>query len=755
MSLKYREKYRFGPFFTGKERGDCAYCELSDRLFCIFGDAVTVIDMKSGQKENEISFEGDLVSCLQISKDGSILVVATRSGLLRQYSTEEFQLERTWKCLHNGPVRVLAFDPTSTFLASGGSDGTVKIWDVIRKFCTHNLKEHEGLIQTIEFHPKKLHVLVSCNSHKIKRWDLLTSSVVSVYDSHVSNVSATKFIDEDHFISSGRDSVVLKWAIEENEDVLETLPTYEPIEDMIVLENEEAYLTVGVRGQVRKWNLDGKEIEKEANRRDKTPEQPDLESYVKIIKCKNGAIVLDNAQNFHQISENLNREITLNGNFEEVIATAWLSRETFAAATNSPEIHVRNLKNGHARVLAGHSHAVISIDAFGKMIVSGSRDNSVKLWIENEESGIYENVATVGGHMGAVTGLKFFSNGEKFVSCSEDKTVKLWKVEGEKVTCCWTVYDHEKAVNGIAISPNNALIASAGADKKCVLYRAEDGAKIAEFEGHKKGIWSCAFSPVDQVIATGSADGDIRIWHLKEQTCIKALEGSDCSVLDLIWSKSGDDLISCGSDGVVRIWSLQNAQQTEALEAHSERCWAISGQEDLSLIISAGGDGQIVVWEDCTEAVREEEQKKLIEQHMEMQTMNNMMQTKQFKKALEIAVRLGKPGAAMKALKEMSKEDINETVPILKSSTKMKLLEFCTTWNKNSKTAYVAQITMASIFKSMPLEELLKDFSLRKNVEGLLPFTDRYRRRIDNLKIQSRFASFAISTVKIAPQMET
>ena len=68
MSLKYREKYRFGPFFSGKERGDCAYCELTDRLFCIFGDAVTVIDMKSGQKKDEISFEGDLVSCLQISK---------------------------------------------------------------------------------------------------------------------------------------------------------------------------------------------------------------------------------------------------------------------------------------------------------------------------------------------------------------------------------------------------------------------------------------------------------------------------------------------------------------------------------------------------------------------------------------------------------------------------------------------------------------------------------------------------------------
>lgn len=306
-------------------------------------------------------------------------------------------------------------------------------------------------------------MFISCNSHKIKRWDLLTSSVVSVYDSHVSNVSSIQFIDNEHFLSSGRDSVVLKWSVEDSEDALETLPTYEPIEDMIMLDNQEGYLTIGVRGQVRKWNLDGKEIGKEANRRDKTPEEPDLESYVKIMNCKSGAVILDNGQNFHQINESLERQITLNGNFEEVIATAWLSVDTFAAATNSPEIHIRNLSNGHARILSGHSHAVISIDSYENMIISGSRDNSIKLWIENEETGIYENVATAGGHMGAVTGLKFYTNGEHFVSCSEDKTVKLWKVDGENISCVWTQYDHDKAVNGIDIAPNNQLIASAGA----------------------------------------------------------------------------------------------------------------------------------------------------------------------------------------------------------------------------------------------------------------------------------------------------
>ena len=67
-------------------------------------------------------------------------MIASKSGLLRQYSADELVLQRTWKSTHKGPVRLLAFDPTSTFLASGGTDGAVKVWDVIRKFCTHNLQ---------------------------------------------------------------------------------------------------------------------------------------------------------------------------------------------------------------------------------------------------------------------------------------------------------------------------------------------------------------------------------------------------------------------------------------------------------------------------------------------------------------------------------------------------------------------------------------------------------------------------------------
>ena len=98
-------------------------------------------------------------------------------------------------------------------------------------------------------------------------------------------------------------------------------------------------------------------------------------------------------------------------------------------------------------------------------------------------------------------------------------------------------------------------------------------------------------------------------------------------------------------------------------------------------------------------------------------------------------------------------EETELAISSLSATHKHKLIEFCAKWNRNSKTAFRAQMTLKVIFSSMPFEELLSDFGIRKQLESLLPFTDRYRRKIDNLRIQSRFANFAISAVKVAPVM--
>ena len=43
----------------------------------------------------------------------------------------------------------MAFDSTSTLLATGGADATVKVWDVVREYCTNNLRQHHGVVRLL------------------------------------------------------------------------------------------------------------------------------------------------------------------------------------------------------------------------------------------------------------------------------------------------------------------------------------------------------------------------------------------------------------------------------------------------------------------------------------------------------------------------------------------------------------------------------------------------------------------------------
>jgi len=759
IALKYREQCRFGSFYTGAKSGDSAVCGTSARLFLICDNGVKVLDQKTGQVIYTLEIESDAISAICLSPDGQFLVVASKLGFLRQYTLTSFELVRTWRAAHAGPVRILAFDSSSTFVASGGPDGTVKVWDVIRKFCTHNFTNHTGLIQALYFHG--LSLFVSCDDNSVKRWSLHTSAVTEQFSSHVSTVTAM-VVHENMLYTAGRDSVVLAWDLKktsnkrfhQHDDPRATYPAYEPLES-IVFQNGHLF-TAGQRGTVRKWALDGAEKEPEMGRRSKTPNAPDLESYHSLMVNGDGLVAIDNNHNIHFLSDDLERASTLNGNLEEVLDTCVVNLNEkihIVAATTSPIIQMRALDHGHSMLLEGHNAAVLSVDSNQTSVVSAGRDQTVRLWLYTE--GRYSCAGVGTGHTDAVTCVRFNPNNDLIYSCSEDRTLKCWQLVEGKLTCLWTKVDHEKCVNSLTVSPNGRYVCSASNDKTMCLYDGDSGNRISIFEGHRKGVWTCAFSPVDQILASGSADGDIRLWNIKDGICVKSLEGTDGSVLSVAWSSKGDAIVSTGSDGVMRVWDLAKTECTEAIEAHEDRCWSLTrlNTTDQSMVTS-GADGQVVVWADISVEIYEEEREKMMQKAADLQTMANLVQTKQFGKALKMALRLGHPGQALDTVVMLSEKELESVVGELSNKHKVKLMEFCAYWNRNSKTATAAQRTLKGIFVTTPLQQLLDDFSTPKNVELLLPFTDRYRRRIDNLRIQSRFSNFLLESIKPAVKME-
>jgi WD40 repeat protein len=64
----------------------------------------------------------------------------------------------------------------------------------------------------------------------------------------------------------------------------------------------------------------------------------------------------------------------------------------------------------------------LAISPDGTRIVSGSLDNTVKIW--DSRSG--QDLLTLKGHTNDVTGVAFSPDGSLIVSASDDKTVKVW-----------------------------------------------------------------------------------------------------------------------------------------------------------------------------------------------------------------------------------------------------------------------------------------------------------------------------------------
>ena len=67
------------------------------------------------------------------------MVIGLTSQLIKQYDWSETKQLESWKA-HMSPIIAMMFDPSSTLLATGSADSTVKIWDCTRNYCTHNFR---------------------------------------------------------------------------------------------------------------------------------------------------------------------------------------------------------------------------------------------------------------------------------------------------------------------------------------------------------------------------------------------------------------------------------------------------------------------------------------------------------------------------------------------------------------------------------------------------------------------------------------
>jgi len=125
-----------------------------------------------------------------------------------------------------------------------------------------------------------------------------------------------------------------------------------------------------------------------------------------------------------------------------------------------------------------------------------------------------------------VRSVVFSADGALIATGDVGGAVRLWNARtyGELGTLAGPA-GHAGSVRALAFSPDGVLLATAGDDGAVRLWSVPDRTGRAVLRGHAGGVWCVAFSPDGRLLASGSEDGGTRLWDVASGGALVTLAG--------------------------------------------------------------------------------------------------------------------------------------------------------------------------------------------------------------------------------------
>jgi WD40 repeat protein len=341
--------------------------------------------------------------------------------------------------------------------------------------------------------------------------------------------------------------------------------------------------------------------------------QDAIASYTKVLEThENWADAYNNRGNAHyklgnyeQAIADYNQALSINPDFpqaqrnrdiacgvlEEIKRKQQEEQERYQREEEQRKRQLENVSLSHS--LTEHLNRVFSlaITPDGQTLVSGSGDNTIRIWQLSTGREIY----TITKHLGYVYSLVISPDGQTLISGSADKTIKIWQLStGQLIR---TLTGHLGYVHSLAISPDGETLVSGSGDNTIKIWQLSTGQEIRTLMGHLGYIYALAISPDGEMLISGSADKTIKIWQLSTGQLIRTLTGHSGYVYSLAISPDGQTLVSGSADKTIKIWQLSTGQEIRTLNGHSGWVYSLAISPDGQKLVNGSADNSIKVWQ--------------------------------------------------------------------------------------------------------------------------------------------------------------
>jgi WD40 repeat protein len=502
------------------------------------------------------------VYSVAFSPDGRYLASGGSDKQVKVWNAATGQLVRTLG-EHAKTVRCVAFSPDGRYLASASWDGTIKVWD----FATHQpvyepLVGDKGKVISVAFSHDSKRIASAGDDGFVRIWDAVTGRPCPSFRAHKNTILGVAFSPDGKYIASASDDgVVALWDAVDHSPIPTALERIESVRG-VSFSPDSLHLALAVG-----------------------------DGTVQVLDTRTGRLVF-----------------TPRGGHTDVVRGTSYSPQGARIASASGDGTVKlwdSLTGQEAITLHPHRDrrkVVVRGVAFSpnsERLAAACNDGTICIWEAPRVTSQSDALQVLTGHRGPVYGVAYSPNSQHVATAGGDTFVRIWDVTTGKPARDPLV-GHTGQVYAVAYSPDRKYLASAGADKVVRKWDAATGLLVRTLSGHEDDVWCVAFSRNGQYLASADGAGKVKLWDVRTDRLVRTIDADEREVWSVAFSPDGEHIAVGCTGGNVKIWDVGGALSPALAwekPGHDDNVYGLAFSPDGARLATAGGDQAIRIWD--------------------------------------------------------------------------------------------------------------------------------------------------------------
>ena len=241
---------------------------------------------------------------------------------------------------------------------------------------------------------------------------------------------------------------------------------------------------------------------------------------------------------------------------------------------------------------------VAAISPDGRVLLTGSPDNVVRLW--NAETGLPIGHPLEHGprELNGGTAIAFSRDSRTVITGGGDSTARLWDASTGKPL--GTPLEHGNVVTSVAFSPRGRTVLTGCSDGKAQLRDRATCRPLGLPLEHAKSVLAVAFSPDDGNLLTACADGKARLWEATTGRPVGTPIAHTDAVTALCFSPDGNRILTGSADGSARLWEAATSKPVGKPMMHNPAVTIVCFSPDGGTILTCADEETARLWDAAT-----------------------------------------------------------------------------------------------------------------------------------------------------------